>query len=193
MSKHKTIDQDSIVDFIVSLFARRGDDWYMGEPVTMAQHMLQAAYFADRAGADDELVISALLHDIGHYTSEFPEDCLTRGINNDHENAGADFLSPFFSNRVTDPIRLHVATKRYLCAAQPRYFDVLSEASRQSLDVQGGPMNAAEVKEFENEPNYKDSVRVRHWDEAGKDPDLNVPGLDHYIPTMRRLISNHCD
>ena len=192
MSSKQSIDKDNIVDFIQGLFQRRGDDWYMGEPVTMAQHMLQSAYFAEKAGADDELVISALLHDIGHYTSEFPEDCLENGVDNDHENAGADFLAPYFSARVIDPIRMHVATKRYLCATNPSYYKVLSDASKQSLKVQGGPMNEQEVAEFEKEPNHKDAVRVRHWDEAGKDPELMVPDLDHYIPRIRQLVERHC-
>lgn len=183
-----SIDRNNIIEFIQQLFASRGDDWYMGEPVTMAQHMLQAAWFAEQAGADDELVISALLHDIGHYTSEFDEDCLQQGIDNDHEHAGAQFLAPFFSPRVTDPIRLHVATKRYLCTTNPAYFNVLSDASRQSLEVQGGPMSNDEVTAFEREPNYRDAIRVRHWDEAGKDPDLDVPGLDYYLPRLQDLV-----
>lgn len=193
MTTSSSLSKDNIVDFIQGLFERRGDDWYMGESVTMAQHMLQSAYFAEKAGADDELVISALLHDIGHYTSEFPQDCLENGVDNDHENAGADFLSPFFSTRVTNPIRLHVATKRYLCATNPAYYKVLSDASKQSLEVQGGPMSETEVTEFEKEANYKDAVRVRHWDEAGKDPDLDMPSLEHYIPRIRQLVEQHCN
>ena len=192
MSSKQSIDKDNIVDFIQGLFERRGDDWYMGEPVTMAQHMLQSAYFAEKAGADDELVISALLHDIGHYTSEFPEDCLENGVDNDHENAGADFLTPYFSARVIDPIRMHVATKRYLCATNSSYYKVLSDASKQSLKVQGGPMNEQEVAEFEKQLNHKDAVRVRHWDEAGKDPELVVPGLEYYVPRIKQLVQQHC-
>ncbi|MEH6578386.1 MAG: phosphonate degradation HD-domain oxygenase [Amphritea sp.] len=182
--------QSPIIEKIIRLFSDHGGDWYMGEPVTMAQHMLQSAYFAENAGADDELIIAALLHDIGHYTSEYAEDCLQRGIDNEHEDAAAAFLDGHFSARVVDPIRLHVATKRYLCATKPIYYNVLSEASKQSLKVQGGPMNEQDVAKFESEPNYQDAIRVRHWDEAGKEADLSVPELDHYIPMLERLLIN---
>lgn len=179
---------NSILVKIEKLFSQHGSDWYMGEPVTMAEHMLQSAFFAQQAGADDELIIAALLHDIGHYTSEYAEDCLQNGIDNEHEDSAADFLSGHFPQRVLDAIRLHVASKRYLCAIKPEYHEVLSDASKESLAVQGGPMSTAEVAAFEAEPYYQDAVNVRYWDDAGKQESLTVPELEHYIPMMQKLL-----
>lgn len=180
--------ENSILAKIEALFSDHGADWYMGEPVTMAEHMLQSAFFAMQAGADDELIIAALLHDIGHYTSEYAEDCLQKGIDNEHEDSAADFLAGHFPQRVLDAIRLHVASKRYLCAVKPEYYEVLSEASKESLAVQGGPMNTDEVAQFEAEPYHQDAVKVRYWDDAGKQDSLTVPDLNHYIPMMQKLL-----
>lgn len=181
-------DSNNILAKISRLFDDHGADWYMGEPVTMAEHMLQSAFFAQQAGADDELIIAALLHDIGHYTSEYAEDCLQKGIDNEHEDSAADFLKAHFPKRVLDAIRLHVASKRYLCAIKPEYYEVLSEASKESLAVQGGPMNPEEVAQFEAEPYHQDAVKVRYWDDAGKQDSLTVPDLAHYIPMMQKLL-----
>ena len=111
-----TLTPDNIVAFIADIFERRGADSYLGEQVTMSQHMLQGAQLAEQAGADDEIVAAALLHDIGHYTNEFPDDALERGIDNRHDEAGARVLERFFPDIVTDCVRHHVAAKRYLCA-----------------------------------------------------------------------------
>ena len=123
MSGTKTqLTPDSIVDFIGDIFNRRGAESYLGEQVTMSQHMLQGALRAEQSGATDELIAAALLHDIGHYTSEFPEDALEKGVNNYHDTAGAAVLAPFFPTLVVDCVRHHVAAKRYLCATDPSYF-----------------------------------------------------------------------
>ncbi len=178
----------TIVDFIGDIFNRRGADSYLGEQVTMSQHMLQGAYMAERAGAKDELIAAALLHDIGHYTSEFPEDALEKGVNNYHDSAGAAVLEPFFPQVVTDCVRHHVGAKRYLCATDPSYFDRLSEASIHSLNLQGGPMSEDEVAAFERNPNLRDILQVRFWDEDGKDPELETPPFEHYAPVLQRVV-----
>lgn len=181
------LDRGSIVDFIADIFERRGAESYLGEQVTMSQHMLQGALLAEREGAGDELVAAALLHDIGHYTSEFgpysPED--TR--DNHHDAAGARVLEPFFPPRVTQAVRLHVAAKRYLCAVDPAYFDQLSVASKHTLELQGGPMSEAEVAAFRAQPFHEDAVQVRRWDDAGKDPAVATPGFAHYAGLLRRV------
>jgi phosphonate degradation associated HDIG domain protein len=183
------LDRDSIVDFIADIFERRGAESYLGEPVTMSQHMLQGAQLAEREGAGDELVAAALLHDIGHYTSEFgpysPED--TR--DNLHDAAGARVLEPFFPPRVTQAVKLHVAAKRYLCAVEPAYWDTLSVASKHTLQLQGGPMSAAEVAAFRAQPFHEDAVRVRLWDDAGKDPAVATPPFAHYVPLLKRVVA----
>lgn len=182
------LTSETIVEFIGDIFRRRGADSYLGEQVTMSQHMLQGAYMAERAGAKDELIAAALLHDIGHYTSEFPEDALEKGVNNYHDSAGAAVLEPFFPQVVTDCVRHHVGAKRYLCATDPSYFDRLSEASIHSLSLQGGPMSEEEVAEFEKNPNLKDILQVRFWDEDGKEPELETPPFEHYAPVLQRVV-----
>jgi phosphonate degradation associated HDIG domain protein len=175
---------DSITSFILGLFAERGSHEYMGEAVTMSQHMEQTAACAVADGAPDSLVISALLHDIGHFVGEHPIEALENGIDNHHEDVGADYLEPYFPPSVTEPIRLHVAAKRYLCATDDGYFGRLSDASINSLNVQGGPMNAAEVQAFEARPHYQDAVRLRLYDDDGKVAGLTIRPVTDYRATL---------
>ncbi|NNE50852.1 MAG: HD domain-containing protein [Sulfitobacter sp.] len=182
---------DTIVDFVGDIFARRGAESYLGERVTMSQHMLQAAQLAEEAGAPEPVIVSALLHDIGHYTNEFPEDALQKGTDNLHEEAGARVLAPFFPAEVIDPIRHHVAAKRYLCATDPDYFGKLSKASVHTLNLQGGPMNTEEVSAFAAEPNLDAILQVRIWDDQGKDPAIITPSFDHYAPMIARVVAAH--
>ena len=185
------LNADTIVDFIGDIFARRGAESYLGEHVTMSQHMLQAALLAEQSGAAEPVIVSALLHDIGHYTNEFPEDALEKGTNNLHEEAGARVLAPFFPAEVTDPILHHVAAKRYLCATDPAYFGKLSEASVHTLNLQGGPMDADEVAAFSKEPNLDAILQVRIWDDQGKDPAIETPPFAHYAPMVARVAAAH--
>lgn len=184
-------DGDTIVVFLADIFARRGGAEYLGEPVTMAQHMLQSALFAERAGQSEEVIVAALLHDIGHFTSEFgtysPQDTQDRH----HEDAGADLLAPFFPPRVVECVRQHVAAKRYLCASRPEYFNKLSPASVHTLALQGGPMDAHEVAQFERNPYLADIVKVRVYDEAGKRADLQTPPFAQYAPMLQRVVDGH--
>jgi len=136
--KPQHVDSDSIIDSILDLFAQRGAQEYTGEAVTMSQHMEQSAACAVADGAPDSLVIAALLHDIGHFVGDHPIEALENGIDNTHEEVGASYLEPYFPASVTEPIRLHVAAKRYLCATNDEYFGRLSDASVNSLMVQGG-------------------------------------------------------
>ncbi len=185
------LSKDTIVDFIGDIFKRRGAESYLGEDVTMSEHMLQGAALAQAAGARDDLVAGALLHDIGHYTNEFPEDALAQGTDNHHEEAGARVMDGFFPTIVTDCIRWHVAAKRYLCATDPAYFGQLSEASVQSLNLQGGPMSDAEVTEFAKQPNLRDILQVRIWDDRGKVPGIETPSFDDYAPMLQRVVDAH--
>ncbi|MGF1609371.1 MAG: HD domain-containing protein, partial [Kiloniellales bacterium] len=131
---------------------------------------------------------AGLLHDIGHYTGEFPEDALARGQNNWHENAGAAVLAPFFPPAVTEPIRLHVAAKRYLCTTDVTYLARLSAASVHTLNLQGGPMSAAEVAAFRQSPHAEDAVRIRRWDDAGKEAGRRIPPFEHYERLLRDIV-----
>ena len=182
----------NIVAFIGGIFERCGHEEYLGEPVTMAQHMLQGATIAERNGQDDEIIVGTLLHDIGHFTSEFGTFSMEDTEDRFHEEAGAKVLAQFFPSVITDCVRYHVAAKRYLCATKPEYFDRLSEASVHSLNLQGGPMSDAEVAEFEENPNLRKIVQVRYLDDAGKRPDMNTPDFWHFAPMVQRIVDGHC-
>jgi [1-hydroxy-2-(trimethylamino)ethyl]phosphonate dioxygenase len=186
------LSAQTIVAFLGDIFERRGGEEYLGEPVTMAQHMLQGATLAERANAPEVVIVAALLHDIGHFTSEFgtyhPDDVEDRH----HEDAGAEVLTPFFPTLVTDCVRYHVAAKRYLCATKPEYFNRLSAASVHTLGLQGGPMNAAEVAEFRRNPNLNQIIQVRYLDEAGKHANMETPPFAHFAPMVQRVVDSHC-
>jgi phosphonate degradation associated HDIG domain protein len=185
------LTRQNIVAFLADIFARRGADSYLGEQVTMSEHMLQGALLAEDAGASDALIAGALLHDIGHYTNEFPEDALARGIDNHHDTAGAAVLAPFFPKLVTDCVRHHVDAKRYLCATDANYVDRLSPASVHTLNLQGGPMGAQEVAAFRENPNLDAIVQVRIWDEGAKVPGKPTPDFAHYAPILQRVVDGH--
>jgi phosphonate degradation associated HDIG domain protein len=182
----------TIVPFLAGIFERRGGEEYLGEPVTMAEHMLQGAALAEKGGLPERIIVAALLHDIGHFTSEFgtyhPDDTHDRH----HEEAGAAVLEAFFPVIVTDCVRYHVAAKRYLCATKPDYLGRLSAASVHSLNLQGGPMDIGEVAEFERNPNVAEIVQVRYLDDAGKHADMETPGFAHYAPMVQRVVDAHC-
>jgi [1-hydroxy-2-(trimethylamino)ethyl]phosphonate dioxygenase len=186
-----SLDRSTIVAFIADIFERRGAESYLGEPVTMSQHMLQGAFLAQREGASEELVAAALLHDIGHYTSEFGPYSPDDTEDNHHDEAGAKVLEHFFPSVITECVRLHVAAKRYLCATDGSYYGKLSPASRHTLELQGGPMNDAEIAEFRHNAFYKEAVRVRLWDEGGKDPRMTTPDFRHYVPLLQRVVDRH--
>jgi [1-hydroxy-2-(trimethylamino)ethyl]phosphonate dioxygenase len=185
----------TIVDEIMDLFARRGAAAYHGEAVSQTEHALQAADLAVRQGAPDDLIVAALLHDVGHLLDGQDEDLADRGLDGRHEEAGCLWLAAHFSPTVTEPIRLHVAAKRYLCSVDPGYLAGLSPSSRLSLSLQGGPMEAEERANFESSPLCHDAVRLRHWDDTAKVPGLTVAGLDHYrdrLEAALRVSSNEC-
>src|SRR5712691_662852 len=173
---------------IAGLFATQGADEYLGEAVTQAAHMLQAAHLAELDGADDALVAAALLHDVGHFTGTVSGQDLMRGTDNRHSHTGADWLAQWFGPEVTEPVRLHVAAKRYLCAVEPGYADTLSPASVYTLGVQGGPMRGSELAEFAASLYASAAVRVRRWDDQAKDPQTQAPDFGHFRPVLEGLI-----
>ena len=173
-------------------FNSAGGMAYLGEDVTMIQHQLQAGALAD--GCHDALVVAALLHDIGHVIEREegePEasDALADERDAHHDAAGARWLSRWFGPDVTEPVRLHVAAKRYLVATEPGYAAKLSEASVHTLRLQGGPMSVDEASEFEGLPYALDAVALRRLDEAAKDPSREVPGFDAYRDLLARVLA----
>ncbi len=178
----------SVIDDIVRLFRLRGGEAYFGEPVSQSEHALQAAYLAEQERRPDEEVVAALLHDIGHLVHGLPEDIAERGRDARHEDAGAIWLARHFRRAVVEPVRLHVAAKRYLCAVDPGYLSQLSPASVLSLRLQGGPMDPAEAAAFERHPYHEAAIRLRHWDDRAKVPGLPVPDLEHYRERVRAAL-----
>jgi phosphonate degradation associated HDIG domain protein len=184
---------------IADLFASEGASEYLGEPVTQAAHMLQAARLAEQEGADDALIAAALLHDVGHFAgavsgeAEGADDLPGAEFSGSvppqmHSHSGADWLAQWFGPEVTEPVRLHVAAKRYLCAVEPGYAKTLSAASVYTLGVQGGPMSGAELDEFAASPYARDACRLRRWDDAAKDPDVAAPPFEHFEPLLAGLV-----
>ncbi|RED48572.1 HD domain-containing protein [Aestuariispira insulae] len=189
MIAKQDVTHDNVVDFIIDLFNDMGNHSYLGEDISQEEHGLQCAVVADQFDSPDSLIAAALLHDIGHFLHELDEDCLEQGIDNNHEDVGADFLRPFFPPEVTEPVRMHVGAKRYLCAVEPDYFSMLSPASVQSLEVQGGPMNGEEVKVFAANPHLEDALKLRRFEEAGKNVGVKTPPVEHYRPLLQSLIT----
>jgi len=159
------------VEDVFQLYHSLGDTDYIGEPISQIEHMLQAAWLAYRAGADDELILAAFFHDIGHLCA--PENTPQMdglGVL-EHERWGAQYLlNHGFSRRVAQLVELHVQAKRYLCFHNPKYHRNLSEASKGTLAFQGGVMSAQEAAEFREHPLYADVLRLRTWDEQAKVP-----------------------
>jgi gamma-butyrobetaine dioxygenase len=192
----KRLDGDSetsrvppmIVDQLETLFQEAGQSLYFGEAVTEAQHGLQCAALAVAAQAAPEEVAAALLHDVGHLLHGLPESIAHDGIDGHHEDHGASFLAAYFPVSVVDPIRLHVAAKRYLATVEPEYAGKLSAASQRSLELQGGPMSEAERHAFEQEPHFASAVRLRRWDDTAKNPDAVVPEFRSYRPLLLALL-----
>jgi phosphonate degradation associated HDIG domain protein len=169
----------SIIDQIFAVFRERGGRDY-GERISVLEHSLQAARAAEQDDASPTLVAAALLHDYGHLIHDLPEDIADQGIDAMHEQLGADFLAAYFVPEVVEPVRLHVAAKRYLCAVDTAYLAGLSPASARSLALQGGPFDAAEITAFESSPHVADAVRLRRYDDLGKQPGMRTPDLEHY-------------
>jgi len=180
--------REPIRESIRRMFADRGDSMYAGEPVTQTQHALQCAHFAEQSAAPTRLIVSALLHDVGHLLHDLGEDCAHQGIDDHHEDRGAQWLAEHFPAEVVEPVRLHVAAKRYRCAIDPEYLSKLSDASVLSLKLQGGPMSAEEQRAFREHPQWRDALRLRLWDEAAKDPALAVAPLQHYLDVVDKQV-----
>ena len=176
-----------IVDQIFANFEAFGDRDY-GEQVSVVEHSLQAAYLAELDDAGVTVIVAAVLHDYGHLIHELPEDCADQGIDAKHEERGAAFLSDYFIPEVVEPVRLHVAAKRYLCAVDQAYRAALSPASAQSLQLQGGPMDAAERAAFEASPHFSVAVQLRYYDDLAKTPGAWTPDLVHYRPYLEAAL-----
>lgn len=169
-------------------FDKRGHEGY-GEGVSQLEHALQCALCAERDGASPALIAATLLHDIGHMLHDLPQDIADQGIDTEHESLGSAWLSQYFGPEVTEPVRLHVDAKRYLSAVEPGYYERLTEASILSLKLQGGVFTQEEAAAFTVEPYAGDAVRLRRWDEEGKEVGLRTPSLAHFYRYVEVCLS----
>lgn len=178
-------DPRAVVKEVFSLYEKFGDEDYIGEPVSQLEHMSQAAALAQAEGHDDEVILAAFFHDIGHLCAEAGEVESMDGMGNvDHEQIGADFLlERGFSERVANLVQGHVIAKRYLTYKYPEYYNCLSDASKATLNFQGGVMTADEAADFELHPDAELIIRLRYWDDMAKE--MNVP-IDNiqYLKTI---------
>lgn len=168
-------------------FATQGSALYGGEAISQLEHGLQAAYLAEQAGEDDALVIACLLHDLGHLLFEQGDDDVANGIDDLHQFKILPFLRPVFPNAVVDAIGLHVDAKRYLCRSEVGYLATLSDASRRSLDLQGGVMSEAEAAHFATLPHASRAIALRRYDDAAKVVGFVTPGFEHFTSRLAAL------
>jgi gamma-butyrobetaine dioxygenase len=173
---------------ISTLFANGVSEEYLGEDVTLVEHMLQCADLARGAGASDELVIASLLHDIGHLLIPSSVVDFDSGVDAHHDEVGAAWVAARFPKSVSEPVRLHVEAKQYLVATEASYFEKLSEASRKTLELQGGKFTPGEISSFISLPWAQDGVQLRRWDDAGKVRGKPVPELSTYEDLIDFLI-----
>ena len=179
---------DATLHELFTLYERYGAEAY-GEEVTQTEHMVQAAQLADWEGYDNEVVLAAFFHDIGHLYASAAADKVGKYGATEHAQLGSDYLRQRgFSDRLTRLIENHVRAKRYLTFAQPGYYEELSEASRQTLTLQGGPMDATEAQAFEQDELFALSLRMRHWDEAAKETGQPITDLSAYRVRCRRYL-----
>ncbi len=176
------------VRLLIDYLQKYGDEHYE-EEVTQMEHALQAAYLARSAGKDAELITAALFHDIGHLLADDPAERNYPTEQNDrHEELAAAYLQGIFPARVLEPIRLHVIAKRYLCTLEPEYYAALSEASRKSFHLQGGPMSAEEQAAFENNPHFEEAVLLRRWDDEAKLVGKAIPAIEAYAGEVEKAM-----
>jgi phosphonate degradation associated HDIG domain protein len=170
---------------IERVFAARGGEQYAGEPVTQLEHALQSAFQAEREDAGDELVTAALLHDLGHLLHDLGDTPTLKNVDDLHQYRALPFLRGLFGAGVTQPIRLHVDAKRYLCATRAGYRAALTEDSKRSLLLQGGVFDPTQVEAFLRQPGAPEAVRLRVWDDLAKQEGLATPPLAHYLERAR--------
>jgi phosphonate degradation associated HDIG domain protein len=178
----KKEEAEIIVDEIFSLYEHHGNADYIGEPVSQLEHMCQAAQLAEAEGYDDEVVLAAFFHDIGHLCEFIMPVELMEGVGVlDHESIGQEYLvNRGFSDRLAKLVRSHVEAKRFLTFKYPDYFEKLSDASKLTLQHQGGRMNAEEAEAFETDPMFDLFIKMRTWDDLAKITNKALPDLNKY-------------
>lgn len=183
-----------IAEEIVQLLLSKGGSEYIGEPVTKLEHMVQSAEIAEEKSYSEDLILAALLHDIGHVCEPLTSENDMEGLGLlDHEYLGAQFLKERgFSEKIIQAVENHVPAKRYLCYKYPSYLSQLSEASLQTLKLQGGVMTYHEAIRFEQNPFFEDIIAIRKIDEQAKIANKPLPAnLDFYKEMMIRHLDQN--
>ena len=168
----------NIIDKIFSNFINN-KSLYIGEKVTISEHMIQSAMIAEKAKSPRSLICSCLLHDYGHFILENPDELVRKKVDGKHEYIGYEYLKKFFKKEVVEPIKYHVLAKRYL-ARNKKYFNSLSDASKTSLKLQGGVLNIKESKEFKKKDFFKHSIKLRKFDEVAKKTNIQIKSIVDY-------------
>ena len=197
MTRHPFLDpndydsNDAKVEALLACLKASSQQDYIGESISQLEHALQAAACGIQNASPEAVILGALFHDVGHLIASDAPNMAGLGVV-DHETIGANLLLNFgCSEQTADLVRYHVQAKRYLCFKKPRYFDRLSDASKGTLQWQGGPMSEGEAAEFEALSDFSNILAVRAWDERAKDPEAIVPDLEHYRPILKRHLDRN--
>ena len=174
-----------IIEKIIKKY-QTNKDFYLGEKVTIAEHMIQTAMLAEKNNSPQSLICACLLHDIGHFIIQDPDQLVSKSVDGKHEDIAFNFLKNYFKPEVTEPIKLHVNAKRYLCR-EKSYYNLLSKASKVSLELQGGKMNNDEAQKFILLKHHKDAITLRKYDDEGKIPNMKIKNINDY----KELIISH--
>ena len=174
-----------IIEKIIKKY-QTNKNFYLGEKVTIAEHMIQTAMLAEKNNSPQSLICACLLHDIGHFIIQDPDQLVSKSVDGKHEDIAFNFLKNYFKPEVTEPIKLHVSAKRYLCR-EKSYYNLLSKASKVSLELQGGKMNNDEAQKFILLKHHKNAITLRKYDDEGKIPNMKIKNINDY----KELITNH--
>ena len=167
-----------IIDKIISNFINN-KSLYIGEKITISEHMIQSAMLAEKSKSNDDLICSCLLHDYGHFIIDDPDELVKNDKDGYHESVGYEYLKSFFKKEIVEPIKYHVLAKRYL-ARNKKYYNLLSDASKISLKLQGGILNKKESNEFEKIPFFKNTIKLRKFDESAKKTNIKIKSINKY-------------
>ena len=174
-----------IIDKIIKKY-QTNKNFYLGEKLTITEHMIQTAMLAEKNNSPQSLICACLLHDIGHFIIKDPDQLVSKSVDGKHEDIAFNFLKNYFKPEVTEPIKLHVNAKRYLCR-EKSYYNLLSKASKISLELQGGKMNNDEAQKFVLLKHHKDAITLRKYDDEGKIPNMKIKNINDY----KELITIH--
>lgn len=174
---------------ILEILAAKGNTQYGREAVSQLEHALQCATLAETSDRSPELIAACLLHDLGHLLHDLGEDVAARGLDDRHEYRAMPLLQTLFKPAVTEPIRLHVDAKRYLCVVDSAYWNALSPASKRSLELQGGIFSSEAAASFIAQPYAEDAVQLRIWDDRAKVAQLSTPDLEHFTPILTSCLT----